>query len=156
MFEPDHDGFVVSSEPYLRFGDLDSLRVGDGAKQTRSALKFTVTGLASAPAKATLRVFAFDGGPEGGAVYLSSNYYAAQSAPWTEDGLKWATQPELLGAPLATLGPVTGGSWAEYNVTAAIAGDGTYSFTILATGTDALGFHSRESNFARPELVIVP
>jgi hypothetical protein len=152
----EEDGFVVSSDPYGRFGQLDSLRLGHGLKETRSFLKFTVSGLPSAPAKATLRLFAFDGGPAGGSLYPASNFVSPPTAAWTDDGLKWATQPDVFGLPLATLGGLASGSWAEYDVTSAIRGNGTYSFGLVSTGTDALGFHSSESTSLQPELVIVP
>jgi hypothetical protein len=153
---PEADGFVISSDPYGTYGTEGALLVGSGVKESRSFLKFVVKGLGEAPKAAVVRVYAYDGGPDGGSAYLASNFYGASTAAWTDIGLKWATQPELYGLPLNTHGTVPGASWVEYDVTAAVSGNGTYSFALVATGTDALAFYSREKAPSAPELLITP
>jgi hypothetical protein len=44
-------------------------------------------------------------------------------------------------------------SWIEYDVTSLVNGDGTYTFALVADGTDGVTFSSREGT-AAPQLVV--
>ena len=51
------------------------------------------------------------------------------------------------------LGTATANTWAEYNLTGYITGDGTYSFVLLPDSTNGVTFNSREGSFP-PQLVL--
>jgi len=44
-------------------------------------------------------------------------------------------------------------SWIEYDVTAAVTGDGTYDFALAQPGSDGVDLRSRESHLA-PQLIV--
>ncbi len=62
--------------------------------------------------------------------------------------------PPIAGTLLSKLGPVALSTWVELDVTAAIQGDGTYSFGMLSTSSDNANYNSKEAAANRPELVI--
>ncbi|MCG8607011.1 DNRLRE domain-containing protein, partial [bacterium] len=103
--------------------------------------------------KATLRLYVTDSGSEGGAVYQVSNDYHGSNKPWQEAGLKWPNAPRLEGDPLASTGAVKAGEFVEFDVTASIAADGTYSYAISNTSGDAVRYTSKEGPIS-PELII--
>jgi hypothetical protein len=151
----DADSWVHSGSPNENNGAAGELRMKHASNELRGFLKFVVTGLSGAPSSATLRLFASDGGP-GGYIYSVSNDFGGTSNPWTEFGLTWNNQPGTQGSELDYIGTVGTGTWAEYDVTAGIAGNGTYSFGIYSDSSDLVKYHSREAASQTPELVIVP
>ena len=50
-------------------------------------------------------------------------------------------------------GVIASGAWVEYDVTALVSGNGTYSFVLVNTSADAVSFSSREGAHP-PQLVI--
>ena len=153
-FNPTHDSFVRSNKPTNNYGSLAEMRV----RETSSAnlytfLKFDVSGLSGTVQKATLKLSVIDASNEGGAIYSVSNYYAGTTDPWTESGLIWDNAPAISGTPLSTLGAVSLGQIVEFDVTAAISGDGTYSFGIENNTSDVLKYSSKEGSVV-PELVV--
>ena len=71
--------------------------------------------------------------------------------------LKWAAPvalPPDRRTP-STIGAAPLGTWVEFDVGAAITGNGTYSFAISGGSTDAVDFASREAA-NQPTLVITP
>jgi len=112
----------------------------------RSYLKFNVTGLSGTIVNAKLRVFAYDGGTDGGTAH-------AVATGWTETGLTWNNAPAL-GTALGSVGIVPINTWVEYNVTAAVTGNGSFAFAIANTVDDSLYFRSKEYSSNKPELRI--
>jgi hypothetical protein len=78
--------------------------------------------------------------------------YLAGSA-WSEASLTWNTLPARLGGVLGDLGATTLGQVVEYDVTAAITGDGAYTFDLAPTSTSGFGVSSREGS-APPVLIL--
>jgi hypothetical protein len=68
--------------------------------------------------------------------------------------LTWNNAPVVSGSPLSTAGGTTSSSWVEYDVTAAITGNGTYRFALISPSPDELVMNSKEAANNRPELVI--
>ena len=52
--------------------------------------------------------------------------------------------------------PVTPDTWVEFDVTAVVTGNGTYSFVLATSSADGLNFSARESGQTAPQLVITP
>jgi hypothetical protein len=109
-------------------------------------LKFTVSGVIGSVQSATLRVYSTSGTVDGPAVYATTNN-------WTETGITWNTRPARTSAGMDDKGAIATGVWVEYNVTALITGDGTYSFVLVTTSTDSVSFSSREGS-QPPQLVL--
>jgi hypothetical protein len=114
-------------------------------------LKFSVTGLVGPVQSAKVRLFVTDGSPSGGSIFAVSNNLAGSTTAWTEQNLNWSNAPPISGNPLSTLGSVANGTWVEFDVAAAITGNGTYSFAIRNASTNSLYFSSAEGANA-PEL----
>ncbi len=155
-FSPSDDAHVKSDSPNNNYGSADNLRTrGVTAPLYTAYLKFNVTGVGSSITSATLRLFSYDGSPNGGSIYLVSNDYLDGSAPWVESNLRYNNAPAVSGDPLSSYpATIPNNSWVEYDVTSAITGDGTYSFAIVSTSTNSLFFNSSEAASNLPVLVI--
>jgi len=103
---------------------------------------------------AKLRLFVTDAGPDGGTVYAVSNNSLGTSTPWTETGITWNTAPAIGGAPLASAGAVTVGTWVELDVTASISGDGTNCYGVQMANSNIVKYASREAVNV-PQLVLL-
>lgn len=146
-FEAVADARVRSSFPSRNYGFSDYLQVRGGSNEYRSYLQFDVSGVGStAITSGVLRLFVTDGTPVGGTVYsVASN--------WTEGGITFANAPAIAGTPLGSVGEVTGGLWVDIDVTAAITGDGLYSFALTEGSSNSALYSSREG-YQAPQLVL--
>jgi len=140
------DAMVRATTPNANFGSSKSLWVA--FEKSRSYLKFGVTGLSGAPSHAVIRLWVTDSSSFGGYCYRVGN-------SWTEGGLTWKNNPAPIGGALDSVGAATAGHWVEWDVTSAIAGNGTYSFRISGGSTNAVEYASRETTHD-PVLVITP
>jgi hypothetical protein len=124
---------------------------GSSAKQ--AFIRFNVAGL---PAGATissakLRLYVTNDSTSGGI------FNQITSTTWDEN-TTWSSRPSVDGPQLAALGAVALDTTVEVDLTAAISGNGTYSFAISApaSNTNSLAYASREATIAgtRPQLAI--
>ncbi|RMD97177.1 MAG: tandem-95 repeat protein, partial [Calditrichaeota bacterium] len=152
-FNPTGDASVNSSNSTANYGDRPSLALKLDTADFDSYLKFEVTGLSGPVVKATLRLFATDGSDDGGSVYAVGNEYAGTTDPWDETGITFDNAPPISGTALASAGAVSADTWVEFDVTAAIAADGTYSFALSNSSTDLVFYSSKEGSDL-PELVV--
>ena len=153
-FSPSADAQVNDNYPTKNYGNSPELRVRSSGPAYHSYLKFVITGVSAPVQSAKLRLYVIDASTAGGSIYPVSNNYLNTTTPWTESGLTWQKAPLLSGAPLSTLGAVAVNTWVEYNVTAAIQGNGTYNFAISSTSTNSVYFNAKEATTNRPVLVI--
>ncbi len=145
-YHPVADAKVRSESPSASYGAETDLRVkNDGSKFWTSYLQFDVR--AGAPVRsAILRLFVTDGSVDGGRVHRVGD-------AWTEPGISWANAPPIAGAPLASAGAVTAGTWVEFDVTSAISGPGLVSFG-LANDTSNSALYSSREGAMPPELIV--
>ncbi len=154
-FTPIHDSYVKSSSSTSNFATQTGLKIRKSSSEALYAyLKFTVAGITGAIQSATLRLYVTDANPDGGAVYSVSNNYLGTSTAWVQSGLNWNNAPAISGAALSNAGAVSVGQWVEFNVTAAVTGNGTYSFGLKNNSSDVLSYRAKEGS-NKPELVIV-
>jgi len=156
-FAPKHDAYVKSTSPTTTNGTASTLRGRTSASEImQSYLKFDVTGMTGTLHSAKLRLYVSDASPDGGAVYLTSSNYKSSPTPWLESGLHWDNAPVMTGAPLSSAGAVSIGQWVEFNVAAAIVGNGTYSFGLKSNVSDQVYYRAKESGAATaPQLMIM-
>lgn len=147
MFTPTADTFAQEANPSQNYGSDTQLWVtfGTGSSQ-QSFLKFTVSGAAGTVHSATLRVYSTSATLDGPTLY-------GTAANWTETGLRWTNRPSVTSIGYDNQGAIAAGVWVEYNVTALVSGNGTYSFVLVNTSADAVSFSSREG-VNPPQLVI--
>ena len=154
-FRPTDDAHVQSLTPSTNYGSVTELRVdtNSAADVTNVYLKFNVTDVTGPLHSARLRLRCTDGSAQGGSVYAVSNDYSDASAPWVESGLRWNNAPVITGNAVNTMGAISTGQTVELNIAAAFAGNGTYSFAINTTSSNASLHYSKEGT-TPPELVI--
>jgi hypothetical protein len=144
---------VKSTNAGSNFGSARELRIRGGSQTIRSYLKFNISGVSGAVQSATLRLRVADAGPNGGSVFAVSNNFAGTTAPWFESGLTWRNAPPLSGNALDAVGAASLNTWVELDVTAAIAGNGTYSFAVSGGSNDVVDYVSSEGTNP-PQLVV--
>ena len=146
---PVADARVQEANPTTNYGAEPELRVDGGTDpDVESYLRFDVTGVTIPVRKATLRLWVPAGGStvDGPAVFTAPN-------TWTERGITWANRPGSTGTALDNKAAIASNAWVEYDVTAAISSNGTYSFVLKPESTDGAKFHSREGSNP-PQLVV--
>jgi hypothetical protein len=150
-FTPVADAYVDNGSPTTNFGTASQIIV-DNSPLRRTLLKFTVAGLTEPVASARLRVHVddiSDGGSSKGGTFKTLT-----DTTWSETALTWNNQPAIDGATVATLGKVSRNTWYEIDVTAAVTGNGTFSFGATSTSNDGAYYDSRETGATAPQLVI--
>lgn len=152
-FDPIEDAFVDSVKANNNFGGNKYLKVRDSSSDFYSFLKFDVNNLSAPIQSATLRLYVTDAGTDGGGVYLVSNNYRDTATPWIEGGIKWNNAPTISGTALDTTEAVSIGQWVEWNVTAAVTGNGVYSFGLRNGHKNAVVYNSAEG-VNGPQLVV--
>ena len=144
---PDADAEVQASSANNNFGTLTSLTV-DTQPSAESYLRFTVTGLTGTVTNARLRLFVTNGATNGPLLY-------ATQTGWSETTLTWNTRPAIVGTVIANATNVPVNAWYEFNVSALVTGNGTYSFLLRPESSDGVVATSRQGTAAnRPQLVI--
>jgi hypothetical protein len=79
--------------------------------------------------------------------------FLAENA-WDEGTVTWATKPARIGPAAFNAGAIAAGDWYEFDVTALVGGDGTYTFNLVSVSTDAVKIRSREVAGFEPQLVL--
>ena len=149
-FIAEADAQVNEDKPDDNAGDSTFLQV-DGASDpgVESFIRFTVTGISGGVQNAQLRVYATtNASNDGPAVY-------ATEPSWTEAEITWNNRPARTSEELANRAGIRKDSWEAFDVTAAVTGNGTFSFVLAADSNDAATFSSRQGS-QPPELVITP
>src|SRR6266496_4650655 len=147
-FITDADSYVKQSYPNSNYGNSSSLQVnGVSNPDQESFIRFTVTGISGTVQSAQLRVYATTNGTKNGpAVY-------ATDTSWTETGITWNNRPDRTSGAVDNKANISTSSWAEYNVTALVTGEGTFSFVLAADSSDGVRFSSRQGSHP-PELIL--
>ena len=115
-FTPVADAQVNEANPNTNVGTVAWLTADGGTDpNVVSYLRFDVSGVSGTVQSATLRLWvrdrgATENGPE----------VRATGTNWSETGLTWSTRPAPSGGVLDDKGALTGGTWVEYDVTAAV------------------------------------
>jgi hypothetical protein len=97
---------------------------------------------------AVLRLYVANGSSDGPAAFQ------VPDATWTETGITWNNRPAL-GVQLDDKPALATNTFTDYNVTAAVTGNGTYNFGLGPTPTtDGADFRSREAGANGPQLLV--
>jgi len=147
-FAPTDDARVSEGSPDSNYATSSTLRVRNtSGSDYRSYLKFRVSGVTPGMS-AKLRLYVKSSSSDGGSVYAVGN-------DWGETTLTWSTAPPIAGLPLASAGPVRSSSWKEFDLGAAITGDGTYSLGLQSDSSSEARYSSSRGS-KPPELVLTP
>jgi hypothetical protein len=147
IVDPVADARVESKHAKANYGSSSRL-VADKSPATASYVRFEVNGVGPV-SKATLRLFVTDKSSNGPEVYLSD-------PAWSEDSVTWNSRPARAGPQLDDVGSAPSKKWVEYDVSAAVTGDGLWGFELAGDSSDGIDFSSTEASSNRPQLVLVP
>ena len=146
VFAPQADAQVVKASPGRNYGS--STKMGsDRSPVIESYLRFNVSGLSAPVARVRLRLYVTDGSANGPKVYPSAT-------TWSESGVTWNNRPARTGPVVADIGSIGAGHYVEWDVTAAVTGNGTYSFDLAPDSTNGTTFKTREASSGQPQLVV--
>ena len=141
------DTYVNGSRQSSNYGDRTEV-ISDSAPQVKEGLfRFDVTGVTEPVQSAVLRVYVTNGTSNGPEVFLAEN-------TWDELAVTWATKPARIGGATFDAGVIAATSWYEFDVTALVGGNGTYTFNLASVSSDALKISSREVAGFEPQLVV--
>ncbi len=154
VFFPIADAHVKSSKPSTNYGTSDNLRLRSASTSYRGYLKFNVTGISGGVQKALLRLYVNDASADGGSVHTVSNFRKGSSSQWTERDLTWNNAPDIGGSALASAGEVKNRQEVEFDVTAAVTGNGTVSFGLINKSSNSAKYDSKEGSNP-PQLVVI-
>jgi hypothetical protein len=153
-FTPSHDAYVRLSSPMQSYSANSALLLRVTTDEAiNTYLKFDVSGLGWPIENAKLRLYVTNASDDGGGVYLVSNNYEGTIVEWAENGLNWNNAPVISGSALSAAGSASLDNWVELDVTAAILGNGSYSFGLKNTSVDVVNYSSKEGSHP-PELII--
>jgi len=150
-FLPTDDAYVSQEEPTRNFGSASTLRVRYG--RLTSYMRFNVTGVTGTVTKAVIRMYVIEDSAEGGKCFQVANTYRSSATAWVEGGITYNNAPTIGTTALCGLGSVKIGTWVEHDVTAAVKGNGVFSFAISNSVSDRAQFGSSEGS-NKPVLVI--
>ena len=142
------DAEVQENNPDTNTGTSSALEVINANNRSiESNLRFTVSGISGTIQSALLRVHSTtDSTRDGPEIY-------ATGSTWTETGITWNNHPARTSGAADNKGSISKNTWVEYNVTALVTGNGTYSFVLAGDSNDNVSFSSREGSNP-PQLVI--
>jgi calcineurin-like phosphoesterase family protein len=147
-FTTQADAQVEENNPDSNTGTSSDLEVINANNRSiESYLRFTVSGTSGTIQNALLRVHSTtDSTRDGPEIYGSGS-------TWTETGITWNNRPALTSGAVDNKGSISKNTWVEYNVTALVTGNGTYSFVLAGDSNDNVIFSSREGSNP-PQLVV--
>jgi hypothetical protein len=143
------DATVKQATPSTNFGTAGVLETDNGTgAAVQSYLRFDVSALSGPVTDARLQLYVANGTVDGPPAF------AVADTAWTETGVTWATRPAI-GPQLDDRPALASGAYTEYDVTAAVTGNGSYAFALGPTQTtDGADFRSREATSSPPRLVV--
>jgi hypothetical protein len=147
-FTAEADARVQEANRSTNYGTATTLQVnGLNNPDIESYIRFTLSGVTGTIQSVKLRVFCTtNGSANGPAAYGAGN-------TWTETAITWNNRPARTTNALDNKGSITTNTWVEYNVSALVTGNGTYTLVLVADSSDGSTFSSRQGSRA-PELVV--
>src|SRR5215211_2687951 len=147
-FPAEADARVQEANRNTNYGNATTLLVnGLNNPDVESFIRFTVSGVTGPLQTARLRVYVTtNSSTNGPAVYGANN-------TWTETGITWNNRPARTTNALDNKASTSTNTWIDYNVSALITGNGTYTVVLVADSSDGITFSSREGS--RPSELVV-
>jgi hypothetical protein len=143
------DTFVKSSRPAANYGQASTLEADTLPSIKRALVRFTVSGVpkTASVSSATLRIYVAGRSRLPGEVRMVSG-------SWSEARTTWSNAPAVRNLIAKFPGTAATGTWKEADVTAGVAGNGTFSFYIVTTSDDGVDYNSTEAPTNWPTLVV--
>ncbi|VGO19359.1 CBM96 family carbohydrate-binding protein [Pontiella sulfatireligans] len=131
-FTPTDDAYVQDTTPDTNYGDSDQIKlitqIAYGYNR-EGYLKFNVNvpGIINS---ASLELY-----NSGGSHNVGVGVYSMTGTAWSQDTITWSNRPPINGS-LLDAGNVNSGSWAMFEVSAAVASNGLVSFGLIRNPLD--------------------
>jgi acid phosphatase type 7 len=147
-FTAEADARVQEANRSTNYGTATTLQVnGLNNPDIESYIRFSVSGITGTIQSARLRVYVTtNGSANGPAVYGAGN-------AWTETDITWNSRPARTTSALDNKSSIRTSTWVEYNVSALVTANGTYTLVLVADSSDGSTFSSREGS-RPPELIV--
>jgi hypothetical protein len=146
-FAPSADAYVSELRPTVNFGSASELLTRSKPRTKRSYLRFDVTNLGGAVARATLQLYSEDRRATGYEIRAVADH------TWREQMITYETAPPL-GPVVATLPRAPAHRFASVDVTSLVSGTGAVDLAVTTADDSELRFTSRESGELAPRLVV--
>jgi 3-phytase len=150
VFAPEADVYVNEAEADKNYGALTSLLVDQRSEydsRYQTYLRFAIKDVSGPVQSAKLRVYAYNGSPNGPALYATSDNN------WSETEITWNNRPRRTSEVGVIDDRSAVNGWMEYDVTSIVTGDGIYSFVFVPASENGVDIYSREGEFP-PQLVL--
>jgi hypothetical protein len=147
VFGPTDDARVSFAYADKNYASAEELRLRDSSSGGwKSYVKFDIDGVTGSPRRALLRLYVTDPSDSVGLVYKTLSN-------WNEDTITWRSAPMHSGYALATGEAAVEGTWAEFDVSSEVRGNGVFSFVLTPGSSNSVLFSTKEGP-KPPELVI--
>ncbi len=146
-FIPTADAWVDAAHANRNHGTDPTLQL-TSTPGKNDYLTFVASSLTGTVTSATLQVFV-RAVPSGATL----DVHTVADTSWAESAITYANAPAM-GAVLHTSGPLAKNAYASIDVTAAVAGNGTFSFGLTTAATSTIKLSSREDGAHPPKLVV--
>jgi|GEM_PF-6152473 len=144
---PVADAYVDANKSTTNYGTSTILRT-DASPIQNSYLRFNIQNLNGAVVtRAVFRLYT------NGSSSIGYDVYRVADTTWGEKTVTYANAP-VIGERIGSSGTHGTGVWTSVDVSSVVAGEGSYSFAIKTTNTDARSYPSREAGANAPQLVI--
>ena len=141
------DATANEANPTANTGTSTALRVDGGSDpDVQTFLRFSVTGVSGTVQSAKLRLWATSPTANGPSVFTTAS-------TWSETSLNWNNRTALAGQGVGKVTNIATSTWAEFDVSSIVTGNGTYDLVLAGTSADGVDFHSREAT-NKPQLVL--
>jgi len=142
------DAQVQEEHPATNYGASPLQTDGGTGQRAQTMIRFTTSGLSGTVTRATLRLHS-NGNPSsnGPALYATTN-------TWVENTVTFNNRPIIQGSAVDNVGAVSVETWVNFNATALVHGNGSFTLKLIQASTDGTGFYSRESGADAPQLIV--
>ena len=151
-FNAGADTYVDATAPTQIFGTTTTVKA-DHKPILQAFLRFTVSGVGSRTVTQALLHLTV-GSSSGAASDSGGSIHQITDNGWSEATTNYDNRPAIDGPALATLGAVAVNQVVDFDVTAAVTGDGTYNFALDTLSTDGVQYRSRDASTGRPQLIV--
>ena len=151
-FVAEADTYVDAGSQTKTFGTATLLKA-DSSPVRQAFLRFAVSGIGirgvtQAVVRLTVGPSSSSASESGGAIHRITDN------GWSEATTSYGNRPTIDGPALATQGPLMASQVVDFDVTAAVTGDDTYSFALDTLSSNGVEYRSREASTGQPQLVL--
>ncbi len=148
------DTWVNKTSAAKNYGTTKSLQV-DATPTSIAYFRIQVSGLGAGMPAASARLRLGVSTASGSGSDSGGSLYRIAGCSWGESTITWKNRPAIDGTLLGTVGTVALGGVADFDITAAISGDGVYCFALQSASDNGVRYYSREAATGRPEVTVV-